>query len=72
MRSIEKEVGGIKIVEIVMEETDFSSPELITQRLAVCNSCEFVNAAKDSCTQCSCLLANRTKYVESFCPVGKW
>lgn len=72
MRTVEKDVGGITIVEVIMEESDFSSEELIQQRLSICNSCEFVSANKDSCTQCSCLLANRTKYVESFCPVGKW
>lgn len=72
MKTVEKEVGGIKIIEVIMEDSDFSTPELIAQRLSVCNSCEFVSINKDSCTQCSCLLASRTKYVESFCPIGKW
>ena len=72
MITIEKDVGGIKVVEVIMEESDFSSKELIGNRLAVCNTCEFVSVNKDSCTQCSCLLESRTKYVEMFCPIGKW
>jgi hypothetical protein len=72
MRTIEKDVGGIKVVEVIMEESDFSSAELIANRLAICNTCEFVSANKDSCSKCSCLLESRTKYIEMFCPVGRW
>lgn len=72
MRTIEKDVAGIKVVEVIMEESDFSSQALIDQRLAICNPCEFVSENKDACSKCSCLLQNRTKYVESFCPEGKW
>jgi hypothetical protein len=72
MRTIERDVQGIKVIEVIMEDSDFASEQLIAQRLSTCNTCEFVNANKDSCTQCSCLLSSRTKYVESFCPIGKW
>jgi hypothetical protein len=71
MRTTENIVGGITIVEVVMEDDDFSTPELIQQRLSICQPCEFI-VNNDSCSKCSCLLANRTKYVESFCPEGKW
>jgi hypothetical protein len=72
VKTIEKQFGDIKIVEVIMEESDFSSPVLINQRITICKSCEFINDAQDSCSKCSCLLENRTKYVESFCPDGKW
>lgn len=72
MISVEENIGGINIIKIVMEESDFSSQELITERLSICSPCEFVSADKQSCSKCSCLLANRTKYAESFCPEGKW
>jgi hypothetical protein len=71
MKTIEQRIGGITVVEITMEDSDFSTPELIQQRLAICQPCEFI-VNNDSCSKCSCLLANRTKYVESFCPEGKW
>ena len=72
MRTIENIVNGMKVIEVIMEETDFSSDELIATRLTICNTCEFVSANKDSCSKCSCLLESRTKYVEMFCPIGKW
>jgi hypothetical protein len=71
MRTVEKEVGGIKVIEVIIEESDMSSPELKQQRLATCYSCEFV-VKNETCSKCSCLLANRIAYIESFCPVGKW
>jgi hypothetical protein len=72
MRTIENIVNGMKVIEVIMEETDFSSDELIATRLSICNMCEFVSTNKDSCSKCSCLLESRTKYVEMFCPIGKW
>lgn len=71
MKTIERDVGGITVVEVIMEDSDFSTPELIQQRLTICQPCEFI-VNNDSCSKCSCLLANRTKYAESFCPEGKW
>ena len=71
MKTIENNLGGVTIVEVIMEESDFSSIELIQQRLDICRTCEFI-VKNESCSKCSCLLANRTKYVESFCPEGKW
>jgi len=72
MTTIEKDIGGIKVIEVIMEDSDFSSKELIITRLSICNACEFVSDNKDSCTQCSCLLESKTKYVETFCPIRKW
>jgi len=71
MKTIETNVGGVNIVEVIMEDSDFSSPDLVQERLAICKPCEFI-VNEESCRKCSCLLANRTKYVESFCPEGKW
>lgn len=71
MRTIEHNNNGIIIHEIVIEEDDYASQELINQRLSICNSCEF-NVNNESCSKCSCLLQHRTKYKELFCPEGKW
>jgi succinate dehydrogenase/fumarate reductase-like Fe-S protein len=71
MKTVETNVGGISIVEVIMEESDFSTSHQIEHRMSICNSCEFI-VNNESCSKCSCLLANRTKYVEMFCPEGKW
>jgi hypothetical protein len=71
MKIVEKIIGGTLVIEHIMEESDFSSPQLVQQRLSVCNTCEFI-VNNESCSKCSCLLQSRTKYVEMFCPEGKW
>jgi len=71
MITTEKYAGGIRIVEVTLEASDMSSDELKQQRLNICYPCEFI-VNNDSCSKCSCLLANRIAYVESFCPEGKW
>jgi hypothetical protein len=71
MKIVEKIIGGTLVIEHIMEESDFASTQLVQQRLSVCNTCEFI-VNNESCSKCSCLLQNRTKYVEMFCPEGKW
>ena len=44
MRTIENIVNGMKVIEVIMEDSDFSSKELIATRLEICNTCEFVRS----------------------------
>jgi hypothetical protein len=71
MKTIEHNVNGIAIYETVLEESDYASVELVNQRLSICGSCEFL-VKNESCSKCSCLVQQRTKYVDIFCPEGKW
>jgi hypothetical protein len=71
MKIIEKIIDGTRVIEHIMEESDFASPVLVQERLTICSTCEFI-VNNESCSKCSCLLQNRTKYVEMFCPEGKW
>jgi hypothetical protein len=61
--------NGVLIVEHYQQE-EIASEELKSARLAVCNTCD--SKQNDGCRECSCLLAVRTAYKESFCPLGKW
>ena len=71
MKTIEHNVNGIAIYETVLEDTDYASQELVDRRLSICHSCEFL-VNNESCSKCSCLIQHRTKYIELFCPEGKW
>jgi hypothetical protein len=71
MKAFHTTHNGISVIEVTMEDSDMSNDVLKQQRLATCFSCEF-SVAKESCSKCSCLLANRVAYVEAFCPEGKW
>lgn len=50
--------------------------ELISQRLTTCRACEFhgeVPVVKtEVCKACGCPLVNKTKFLKSRCPKGKW
>ena len=71
MKVIERVIGGIPVFETVMEEGDYASQDLIDERLNTCKSCEFI-VNSELCSKCNCLVLHRTKYVELFCPEGKW
>lgn len=50
--------------------------ELTAQRLATCRACEHRGVvpvvATEFCKACGCPLANKTKFLQSTCPKGKW
>jgi hypothetical protein len=71
MITTEKIVNGIPVVEVTLEESDYAPKAMQELRLNTCNGCEF-QIPKGSCSKCSCLLENRVKYIDMFCPEGKW
>lgn len=50
--------------------------DVIAQRLSTCRACEHRSEAPvlktEFCKACGCPLANKTKFLKSTCPKGKW
>jgi rRNA maturation endonuclease Nob1 len=50
--------------------------ELTAQRLATCRACDLHRTAPvtqtEFCKACGCPLLNKTKFLKSTCPKGKW
>jgi len=51
---------------------------LHAERMAICESCEFISSKHKShrpdlhCTNCGCTLAAKTKCLSCSCPLNKW
>lgn len=68
------------VKDAVMGTTQWSSPEVIQERLRICNTpmasgsganvCE--NQKFGVCTKCGCVVESKVKYAESECPIGRW
>jgi|TARA_R110002020_G_scaffold294284_1_gene510139 hypothetical protein len=41
-------------------------------RLATCNSCEYLIRKSMRCKACGCLLETKAKMETAYCPLGKW
>jgi hypothetical protein len=46
--------------------------EVGSQRLALCDSCEFLNREKFRCTKCGCFMKTKTQFAGAKCPENKW
>jgi len=42
------------------------------QRLEICRSCPFFISATQQCTKCGCIMPQKTKLADAYCPVHKW
>lgn len=53
-----------------------ATQDVIEKRREICRACEFRIPGKDGdlgrCGVCGCPLTNKTKFVRSTCPKGKW
>jgi hypothetical protein len=38
----------------------------------ICKECPFFIKITGQCSKCGCVMSQKTKLAEAFCPVGKW
>ena len=48
------------------------SKEVLDERLAICQSCEFFIKLTKQCKKCGCFMRLKGALPHSECPVGKW
>lgn len=46
--------------------------EVGEQRLALCDTCEFLNHEQYRCTKCGCFMKTKSQLAGAKCPVDKW
>lgn len=62
-----------KIKEKLKRGRDFliAEPEIVEQRISLCNSCEHLSGLRN-CKRCGCFVDAKTILKNTNCPVGKW
>lgn len=70
MKTNEYYIDGVKITEIITEDTDLSTKEQKDNWSSICNTCEYFS--NDICNQCGCIVLNIMTYKDSKCPINKW
>lgn len=63
-------IDGVKITEIITEESDLSTNEQKTFWNSICGTCEYYS--DNTCNQCGCIVTNIMTYKDSKCPINKW
>lgn len=46
--------------------------EIKQQRHDICKQCPFYRKKLDQCKKCGCIMDQKTKLADAFCPVHKW
>jgi hypothetical protein len=49
-----------------------ASPEIASNRMAICNKCEAYDSQLKLCTACGCFMTIKTKLEKAECPMEKW
>ncbi len=42
------------------------------ERLSICQSCPFYRKKVNQCKKCGCIMPQKVKLADAFCPVHKW
>ena len=45
---------------------------VVRERLDICQSCPFFRKSIQQCKQCGCIMPQKAKLADAFCPVHKW
>lgn len=59
---------GKEMIGMADEEVE----SVAAERLAICHRCPFLSENKKRCDSCGCILAAKTRSMESECPEEKW
>jgi len=59
----------MKVISGVLPE---SIKRMSEERLSICQSCEFYNAASHRCKACGCFMKVKVLFKQSKCPHNKW
>lgn len=46
--------------------------EVKSERLSICEGCEFFLKISRNCVKCGCFMDAKTGLPHAFCPIGKW
>lgn len=50
----------------------FANQETQTERLQICQMCEFYAAKQKRCRKCGCWMEHKVQFSASTCPIDKW
>ena len=67
-------MGEDKEVHIwnMIDGSERAQVDIVQERYAICESCEFFRPKSKSCSKCGCFMKLKTKLKDAHCPVGKW
>jgi hypothetical protein len=67
-----KDNGDVEFTDLFDPNQERSDKNLIEQRLAICNSCEWFNKRLAKCRKCGCFMHLKTTLRRAKCPMDKW
>ena len=59
-------------VDFIKSGAAIVSKTVYINRLATCNSCEYLIRKSMRCKSCGCLLEAKARMESAYCPLGKW
>lgn len=67
-----KDNGDVEFLDLFDPSQKKADPELIKERLAICNDCPWLNKTFVKCRQCGCFMKLKTTLQQASCPLEKW
>lgn len=71
MRTEEQNIGGVRYVKQILEDSDLATQEQKDAWEATCQSCEY-GEEDGTCGACGCIRETLMNLAVSVCPEGKW
>lgn len=67
-----KDNGDVEFLDLFDPSQPRSDKDLVEQRLAICNTCPWLNKAFKKCRKCGCFMQLKSTLRQAKCPLGHW
>ena len=67
-----KDNGDVEFLDLFDPNQKKADPDLMKERLAICNECPWLNKSFVKCRKCGCFMKLKTTLMSAKCPEGKW
>lgn len=58
--------------ELAKGKSVFVESNVVSSRMAICNSCDKFQSKSTQCSVCGCFMSAKTRLKKASCPLGKW
>lgn len=72
-RRLEQLNAGAQVrpTDVLLSES-YTTDEIATERMEICNSCPRLIKLTKQCKECGCFMNLKTKLTHAKCPLAKW
>jgi len=69
---MEENLRQVRPWDLFNKNMNRAPSDVVAKRLEICRSCPFLIKATEQCKKCLCIMPQKAKLADAYCPEHKW